>query len=446
MKFKKAREIILIIERQGYSALMVGGAVRDLVMHRPVTDIDLATDMPMDQLAGIFVSRDIGKSKDFGMLNVEYRGEHFEVSGMSRRDACFDQNISADVKKWLLFGMDARRRDFTINAMAMDAQGLILDPLEGRTDIADKIIRTVRVPDEVFKADPLRLVRAVRFACALGFGIEPETLGAIRRLCPAISASAPERIGRELINLASLAGKTFAEGLSLMEETGLLEQILPEISRLRDFDHDPGHHPEGGVYGHTLAALRASENADPRINLSILFHDCGKPGTFDLKNGRPAYRRHERAAEAVILGAGQRLKLPARLVEVMCFVAANHMKGKRIGEMKPSRAFRLMTHPDWPVLKAAIWCDLQARSAQKAHSFERAVADIIQNLGQWMDRENRKARPVVTGRQVMEYTGLPQGPEVGRILEQVTSWAIDNHITDEQEIRKYVISCKPSAK
>ncbi len=439
MIFNKALEIITIIEKRGYTALIVGGAVRDFLMQRPVPDIDLATDMPMDQLSRLFLSSDIGRSKDFGILGIEYKGEHFEISEMTRKGVHSKRNASGEQKE-MLFSADARRRDFTINAMAMDRAGMILDPLEGQVDIENKIIRTVREPDRVFNDDPLRLFRAIRFASALGFEIEPGTLEGIERLSSSISTVAPERIGRELILLASLPGKDLATGLRVMERTGLLEQILPEISILNEFDHDPEHHPEGGVYRHTLAALRANKKADPGINLSILFHDCGKAVTYDLKEARPSYCSHDKAGEAIIRKAGARLRFSRKLIGIMSFVALNHMKGLRIGEMRPSKTFRLMTHPCWPVLEAAVRCDLLARSADRARRFDREAAETARKLRHWMDKEKSKPRPVITGRQVMEYTGLAQGPDVGRIMKLTTTWAIDNQVTDQARIREYALN------
>jgi tRNA nucleotidyltransferase/poly(A) polymerase len=444
MNFKKAGEVISIIESHGHTALIVGGAVRDFVMKRPVPDIDLATDMPMDRLSRLFSSHDTGKSKEFGMLCVQYQGEHFEVLEMRPGKESFNKGACPEEKKKALFRADSRCRDFTINAMAMDQKGLILDPLGGQGDIKNKIIRAVREPEIVFSDDPLRLMRAVRFACALGFEIEPATLEGVRRLCPLINISAPERIGRELIRMASLPGKDFANGVALMERTGLLEQVLPEISKLKKFRHNSLHHPEGGVFEHTMAALRANKDADPGINLSILFHDAGKAESLEFQNGRPVYHGHDKAGELIIRKAGQRLRWSGRLLGVMSFVSLNHMKALRIGEMKPSKVFRLMTDPQWPVLKSAVRCDLQARGEDRARGFERIIEDAAMRLGQWLGKKGQNHRPVVTGRQVMEYTGLPRGPEIGRILELTTSWAIDNQVTDPDRIRAYVMSVRPN--
>jgi tRNA nucleotidyltransferase/poly(A) polymerase len=438
MIFKKPRQIISIIEKQGYVALIVGGAVRDFIMRRSVLDIDLATDMPFAKLSQIFPCRGIGKSRNFGIMSIEYQGEHFEITSLIRDNEIRDHDAALDKRRTWLFYSDAGRRDFTINAMAMDAQGQILDPLGGRIDLQKRIIRTADNPDRTFTDDPLRMLRAVRFASVFGFEIEPQTFGSIRRLCPEINKSAAERITAELISLASLTGKDFAKGLILMQQSGLLEQILPEIHLLREFSHHPDHHPEGGVFQHTMSALRASEQADPKINLSILFHDAGKAETFALKDSRPTYHGHEKAGEKIILEVAQRLKFPRELVKAMSFVVLNHMKALKINEMKPAKIYRLMTDADWPVLRSVVRCDLLARSEQKAGIFDRKIEALNHKLSHWLDKEQSVSRPVITGKQVMEYTGLPPGPEIGMILELATSWAINNSIIDRDEIREYV--------
>lgn len=441
MVFKKAREVLSIIESHGYAALIVGGAVRDLVMNRTVPDIDLATDMPLEMLSGLFSSQASGKSRRFGILGIRYQGARFEVSKMCPGTKSQGQGPVSDERRQDLFRADALHRDFTINAMAMDRQGRVLDPLNGRQDIKNRIIRAVREPERVFNDDSLRLLRAVRFACTFGFEMDPRTFEGLRRSSLRITRAAPERTGMEIMKMASLPGKDFARALSLMEETYLLDRVLPEIGRLRYLEHNPLHHPEGGVLEHTLAALRAGKDPDPGINLSILFHDAGKALSLEYKNNQPVYHGHDQSGEEIIRKAGQRLRWSGRLVETLCFVCRNHMKALDLGRMKPSKVFRLMTHLHWPVLKAVARCDLQARGKDRADKFEHELHEAALRLEKWLDREKGSSRPVITGRQVMEYTGLSQGPEVGKVLELTTSWAIDNQVTDADRIREFARSC-----
>ncbi|MFO7727109.1 MAG: hypothetical protein R6X11_02165, partial [Desulfonatronovibrio sp.] len=338
----------------------------------------------------------------------------------------------------LMFLSNARQRDFTINAMAMDGQGFILDPLGGRLDIKKRMVRTCDDPKTIFLADPLRMIRAVRFAAGFDFSIEPATLDSISRLSLKIHEAAVERVSRELVMLASLSGPGFARAIVILEQTGLLEQILPEISTLKDLEHDPVHHPEGGVFEHTLAALRSNDQSDPEINLSILFHDAGKAATLEMKKNKPAYHRHDKAGGIIVRKAGHRLRLPGRLIENMYFVARNHMKAHSISQMRPSRVFALLSEPGWPVLKEVVRCDLFARSEEKAVCFEHDVAAAFRKINKWLDR--KRTRPVVSGREVMEYTGLKQGPAIGEILNKVSSWALDHNITDPEKIREYILS------
>ncbi|MFP4110830.1 MAG: CCA tRNA nucleotidyltransferase [Desulfonatronovibrio sp.] len=416
----------------------MGGAVRDFIMQRPVKDVDLITDMPRDRIVSLFKTYNIGKGKEFGLLSIIYKQSHFDVVSITPDCVEFGEQADQNEKKQLMFLSDARQRDFTINAMAMDGQGLILDPLGGRRDIKKKMVRTSDDPEAIFLADPLRMIRAVRFAAGFDFNVDPAALDSISRLAPRIHQAAVERISRELVMLASFPGRKFARGLEIMEETGLLEQLLPEISSLRKFEHDPVCHPEGGVLEHVLAALRANVQPDPEINLCILFHDAGKAATLEMKDSRPVYHRHDKAGQVIVSKAGQRLRLPRRFIETMCFAARNHMKAQAISRMRPSRVFALMSEPGWPVLKEVVRCDLLARSEEKAGRFEQDALAASRKINKWLDQ--KRARPVVSGREVMEYTGLEQGPAIGEILKKVSSWALDNNITDPDKIREYILS------
>ena len=433
---QKAFEVINIIESHGYTALMVGGAVRDFVMSRPLQDIDLATDMPMEQLFRIFNCRNIGKSKNFGILCIGYHNRHFEISSFRSLDSVSHDSIGRGDDKYALFSADALCRDFTINAMAMDAPGNIIDPLGGISDIAGGIVRSANHADRVFHDDPLRMIRGIRFACAFHFVIEPATLTGIKRLCAEIENAAPERIGNELLRLASLPGPDFARGLVIMEECGLLEYILPEISRLRSCEHNPEHHPEGGVLDHTLAALKCSLHNEPAVNLAILFHDAGKADTYKLKDGKHTYYRHEQAGPGIIKQVGQRLKLSQKLVRTICFAAENHMKGLRINEMRLSRVYRLMSDPDWPVLEEVIVSDLMSRGYEEEIVFRKRVEELREKIRHWL---MPAVSLPVSGKEIMKYTGLSQGQEVGRLLREVSSWAMDNNITDPDRIREHIL-------
>ncbi|WP_051617200.1 CCA tRNA nucleotidyltransferase [Desulfonatronovibrio hydrogenovorans] len=431
---RKALELIQTIHKSGYAALMVGGAVRDSVMARPIKDIDLATTMPVAELARHFPVSSMGRGRDFGLVSLKFQGQRFEVAQFR-----VSKILGGDPRTWKtkgseLFKMDALHRDFTINALAMDPAGQVLDPLSGLEDIKTKVIRTVTDPESVFKADPLRLLRAVRFSVQLGFSIDQKAFETIHRLARLILDVASERIGREIIILSSLSGPDFARSLSLMDRTGLLVHVLPEIHALKGLPHDPKHHPEGDVFEHTLAALKASPGQDATLNMAVLFHDAGKACCLEIKGSSPAYPGHGQAGIELIRAAGRRLHLAGDMISSMCFVAAGHMQAARLDEMRPSRIYRIMDHDCWPLLKKVVQLDLRARSANRAGLLKEKFHRAEKKVEAWINREQGKMSPVITGRQVLEHTGLAPGPMVGRVIRMTTQWALDHGVTDQSRI------------
>ncbi|MFN2343033.1 MAG: CCA tRNA nucleotidyltransferase [Desulfonatronovibrio sp.] len=435
---KTVIELLRTIEGHGYVALVVGGAVRDHLMSRAVKDIDLATNMPLEMISDLFSAHNVGRSRDFGMLSVGYKGMRFETILL---DDSLLRNGSAKAGheyKSKLFKADARRRDFTINAMAMDAHANIFDPFNGQADIKNRLVRATINPIDRFSEDPIRLLRAVRLSAALDFEIDSRTFKAIIKLSPSIADAAPERTGQEILKICSLPGKSVDRGIRLMDQSGLLTYVLPELEALKGLKHNPVHHPEGGVYEHTLSALEANEQSDPVINLSILFHDVGKAATLSHKDGLPVYYGHDKAGVEIIRNMGRRLKMSSAIIQAMCFAAENHMKGLRINEMRPFKVYKLMSHESWDVLEAVIKCDLASRGKHEALEFEQDTASLRKRIKFWLDKENSKSDPVINGRDVMDITGLPQGPEIGKIIEETLRWAVDNDVRDKKIIQKYI--------
>ncbi len=435
---KTVIELLRTIENHGYLALVVGGAVRDHLMGRPVKDIDLATSMPLEMVSDLFSAHRVGKSRDFGMLSVGYKGMRFETTLLSDLLPGNGSAKTGHEYKSRIFKADAGRRDFTINSMAMDAQGNIFDPFNAQADIKSRLVRATISPVDRFYEDPIRLLRAVRLSAALDFEIDPETFRAIIKLSSFIAEAAPERTGQEVLNICSLSGKSVGRGIRLMEQSGLLTYVLPELQALKGLAHNPAHHPEGGVWEHTLAALEASEESDPVINLSILFHDVGKAASLSHKNGQPVYHGHDKAGVDIIRNMGSRLKMSSAIIQTMCFVTENHMKGLRINEMRPFKVYKLMSNERWDVLEAVIKCDLASRDSQEALKFEQDAASLRKRLKSWIDNGDNKVTSIVSGRDVMEITGLSQGPEIGKILKKTLMWAVDNDIRDKKLIQKYI--------
>ena len=433
--FRSAIELMGSIRSAGYHACIVGGTVRDLILGEIVKDVDIATDMPIDLLASRFGCYDIGKSKQFGLVVVRHGGVPFEVAQFRRADLRGDGGL-AD-----LFAADAALRDFTINAMALTREGQLLDPLGGLSDLRGKILRAAGLAEERLLEDVVRLLRAPRFAARFGLEIEESLRQAVRKHAMQIGNAARERITGEIMKMAALTGEQFATALEEMDALGLLRAVLPEVHALKGLPQPPEWHPEGDVFEHTLAALRCNESLDPELNLAILFHDLGKAETYRLIEGRHTYHGHDQAGREIVLKLAARLGLKRTLGDRLAFVAGEHMRAKLVGEMKPSKAQRLIDDPAWPLLKATTLCDCAAAGISGHLAELEGQTEKAENRAAvWRSRHANGGDCVLSGAEIMRITGLPSGPRIGELMRAVSDWALDNDIADRDRWLEFVRS------
>ena len=227
-------------------AYVVGGAVRDIVLGKDLPDdVDIATNVPIDEVEQMFDAYDIGKNKEFGIVVIKHGGYDFEVANFRQDGAYEDGRHPDDVKIVIDFKDDASRRDLTINAMAIDKDGNIIDYFDGTKDIKDKLIRTVGDPEKRFKEDYIRMLRAPRFAARFGFDVDPKTANAIRKHSAKLEEEPPPRLYKEIVKMAREEGSKFADAIIMMKDFGLLQHILPEVVKMDEFYHSLDHHPEG---------------------------------------------------------------------------------------------------------------------------------------------------------------------------------------------------------
>ena len=428
-----AVQILKKINKNGYRAYIVGGSVRDIILGDKLHDVDIATNMPIDEIYLAFDKvYDIGKSKDFGIVVVKSGGYDFEVAQFRTDGQYVDGRRPEDVEITMDFETDAGRRDFTINAMGVDASGNVIDYFDGKKDIKDKVIRTVGNPYDRFEEDYLRMKRAIRFSSKLDFQLDPETLEAIKSKKEFIKNISAERIREELIKMASQEGRKFARAITLLDETGILDIVLPEVVKLKEFKEQPEFHPEayeegeGTVFHHVLAALKKNKLEDPLINLSILLHDVGKGVTHQEKDGKNTFHGHAEASKEIIDTIADRLKLTNKERKAILFAALNHMKMMNALDMKPTKILRLVDDEHWEVLKAVSYCDDACRKQLfDKGRFEKIINNMENIQKRWGDKTTKKTAKIVDGKRVMKITGLRPGPEVGQIIKKVTDWIVN---------------------
>ena len=283
-----AVRIVKRLQSAGYEAYFAGGCVRDALRKKTPVDYDIAASAKPAEVARLF-KKTIPVGKAFGVMTVVEGGINFEVTTFRTEGAYKDGRHPSSVK-FSSLAEDAKRRDFTINGMFYDPmKRKFIDLVGGRADLKRHLVRTIGKPAERFAEDKLRVLRAVRFAAELDFRLHPETRRAIQKHASGIKAVSAERIREELKKI--LLSPNRRKGIKLLDKTGLLRRILPEVSRLKGVKQPPQFHPEGDVYVHTLACLK---HLPPKMGwelvLATLLHDIGKPRTFmitDLPAPRP---------------------------------------------------------------------------------------------------------------------------------------------------------------
>ena len=318
--------------------------MRDLLLGRDPKDFDVTTSAQPDELLRLFPRADrVGAH--FGVVLVREDGEQVEVATFRSDLEYSDGRHPVGVQFETDPRKDVLRRDFTINALLLDpASGEILDFVGGRADLDARLIRAIGDPEFRFREDHLRLLRAVRFAARLGFEIEEESFAAIQRLAPLIQGVSPERVRDEIARILTEGGVRI--GFELLDATGLLQQVLPEVAAMKGVQQPPEFHPEGDVWTHTLIMLDGLRDPSLTLALGVLLHDVGKPATFRVAE-RIRFDGHVEKGVEIAHGLLTRLRFPNHVIEGVEALIANHMRFMEVPRMRESTLKRFMRMPDF---------------------------------------------------------------------------------------------------
>jgi tRNA nucleotidyltransferase (CCA-adding enzyme) len=365
----------------------------------------------------------------------KYKIVEYEKTGRRPTSVSFNVTLKGDMS----------RRDLTVNAMAIDKNGIIYDYFDGKKSVQNKILKTVGNPYERFSEDFLRLLRVPRFAAKLGFEIDKKTGKAIKQFSDKILDIAPERIKDEILKAASTSGDVFASYILQLDKLKILKHILPEVMNLKWFRENLSHHPEtkgkgGTVWAHTMEALKISNTADPIKNLAILLHDVGKGVSLSHEKGLPRYLGHARSSVKLVNDIADRLKMSTKEKNSLLFAVGNHMKFHNILNMKPSKIAKLVSDDNWDVLEIVGRADEFARGEAFKHKgeFEKIVDKAVKIKEKFNLKTVEHRLKLVDGNHVMDITGLKPGKKVGQIIRNTTNWILDNDISDKKEIDDYI--------
>jgi putative nucleotidyltransferase with HDIG domain len=418
-----AKSIITRLRRAGHAAFMVGGCVRDLLMGRVPKDFDVATSAQPDELLRLFPGAD-SVGAHFGVVLVHEAGVQVEVATFRSDREYEDGRRPVAVHFETDPGQDVLRRDFTINAMLLDpVSGEVLDYTGGRADLEAKLIRAIGDPEVRFREDHLRLLRAIRFAARTGFEIEARTFEAIRRFAPLIRSVSAERVRDEIARI--LTEGSARRGFELLDVTGLLKEILPEVAAMKGVEQPPEFHPEGDVWTHTLIMLDGLSEPFIELALGVLLHDVGKPPTFRIAE-RIRFDGHVEKGVEIAHAILTRMRFPHSVMEAVEALVANHMKFMEVPRMRESTLKRFMRLPGFEDHMALHRLDcLSSHGGLENYDFVRRKQHEV-------PPEQLKPKPLLTGRDLIA-AGYRPGPQFGLVLHEIEDAQLEGSISSPAE-------------
>jgi poly(A) polymerase len=428
-----ANSICDTLIREGHQAFLVGGCVRDLLLGREPADYDIATDATPHRVTSLF-PESVAVGAQFGVIIVPRDGHHVEVATFRSDIGAADGRHPERVVFTSSPEQDVQRRDFTINGLLMrHDSGRVLDFVTGQTDLRAGIIRAIGEPERRFAEDKLRMLRAVRFSARFGFRIEAETFAAIRLHAQEIGQVSAERIREELTKL--LTEGAARRGMELLDESGLLKQILPEVGAMQGVEQPPQYHPEGDVWTHTLLMLEGlPAGSSATLAWGVLLHDVGKPPTFrpiSETGDRIRFNGHVdvgvRMAEVIC----ERLRFSNQDRDQILALIANHMRFKDVSRMRTSTLKRFIRLPRFDEHLALHRLDcLSSHRHLDGYDFVRSTLEQT-------PAEDIRPSKLLTGND-LQNLGYQPGPLFSKILRSLEDAQLEGLVRSREEAIKFV--------
>jgi len=447
MEFKipdEVKKIMSTFQKNNFEIYLVGGAVRDILIKRMVIDWDFTTNATPEEIQNLF--EDSFYENTFGTVGIAPKDPDFKPHEVTtfRKEAGYSDNRRPDKVEWgESIEDDLTRRDFTLNAIALkpinlkDNEYELIDPYEGQIDLKNKLIRAVGDPNDRFSEDALRMMRAVRIAAELGFEIEEDTFEAIKMNSKLIQKIAKERVRDELLKI--VASSYPYEGIMMFKNSGLMEEILPELEKTFGVDQkSPQRHHIYDVGTHSLMSLKNCNSTDPITRFATLIHDIGKPQTYKKRNGVTTFYNHEIAGATIAKNIAERLRFSRkdtgkliRLVRYHQFTVDENQTDSAI-----RRFIRNVTPEyidDMLELRRADRIGSGARETSwRTEDFKKKIIEVQKQPFSIKDLK-------IDGSDVMKELNIKPGPKVGEVLKKIFKKVEDKKVENKKsELMKLV--------
>jgi len=427
---EKALAIVKRLRDENYQAYLAGGCVRDDLLGKAPKDYDIATDAQPSEVQRLF-PQTIPLGTQFGVVLVVLEGESFAVTTFRFDGPYLDGRHPSHVR----FGSmeeDIMRRDFTINGMLYDTyENRVIDLVGGEKDLKRGLVRAIGDPRQRFEEDRLRMVRAIRFAAGLRFKIEENTLRAIQGQAPTITQVAWERIGEETTRVLTEGGAR--RGFELLETTGLLRALLPEVVALKGVEQSPEYHPEGDVFTHTLGLLGHLTAPTETLAYGCLLHDIAKPPCFERRGEKITFYNHTEKGAEMALEILKRLKRSRAVWERVAFLVKNHLRYAQAPKMRLSTLKRFLRED--AIEELLELCRIDALSANGDLQYYNFCK---QKLAELKEEEIHPA-PLLRGKDLIAM-GFSPGPIFQEILKQIEEGQLNGEIITKDQALDWV--CK----
>ncbi len=424
----QAVAIVKRLREEGYESYLAGGCVRDFLLNKTPQDYDIATSARPEDVQRIF-PRTIPVGAQFGVVLVMLDGQSFEVASFRFDGPYLDGRRPSQVRYGTL-QEDIFRRDFTINGMVYDpVENRVIDLVEGKRDLARRCIRAIGDPRQRFEEDRLRMVRAIRFAASLNFDIDSLTLDAIKQSAPMITQISSERIGEEITRILTEGGAR--RGFELLDETGLLRILLPEIEEMKGVEQSPEHHPEGDVFKHTLLTLCHLEKPTETLAYGCLLHDVGKPVCFRKEADRITFYGHTDRGAEMAQAILKRLKRGRAVWERVAYLVKNHLRHTQAPKMRLSTLKRFLREEGIDELLELARIDALSSSGDLQYYH------FCQERRSQMQEEEIRPEPLLRGTDLIAMGYIP-GPIFAEILRRVEDAQLGGELTSRQEAIEWV--------